>query len=105
MDNDIEWFLRGVVEIALWSLWLAIVGITIYLMVLWLSMFGEVRSKKVKFIVAFFPVYLVDSSLLSSKGRVMRKRFLRVFLFFMLVVAVYCALLISGLEGLDQSMF
>lgn len=105
MDNDIKLFLRGVVEVTLWSLWLAIAGLAIYLIVLWLGMFGEVEGKRRRFIAALFPVHMFDASLLSSKGQAMRKRFVKVSFLFVLLIAVYCAILISGVEGLDSSMF
>lgn len=105
MDNDIELFLRGVVEVTLWSLWLAIVGLAIYLIVLWLSMFSEVKGKRRRFIVSLFPVHMFDATLLSSKGQQMRKRFVKASFLFLLIIVIYCAVLISGVEGLNSSMF
>lgn len=105
MKQDMDLFMRGLVEVASGFLWLAIVGLVIYLFVLWIGMFNQVDRAKGGVSAKLLPIYLFDPSYLTEKGRLMRRRFFRILLAVLLLMGIFSGIILSGAEGLDQSMF
>ena len=97
--------MRGVVEVVSGYLWLAIVGLTIYLFVFWLKMFNHIAPGRSRLFANLIPIFLFDASFLTEKGQLIRKRFLKIVLVVIVLMAILCGIIFSGLKGLDESMF
>ncbi|MCX2796484.1 hypothetical protein OQJ62_16350 [Microbulbifer thermotolerans] len=105
MKQDMDLFMRGLVEVASGFLWLAIVGLMIYLFVLWFGMFNQIDRTKGGIGAKLFPVYLFYPSCLTEKGQLIRRRFFRILLIVVVLIGILSGIIVSGAEGLDQSMF